>query len=124
MEMGESDDESQGFASPNISPMNVVVGQTAPRPQKQFIFNNTPIQEELHEEDSVTPVKKTTSSRQVEDLIEKSVEELVDVEFESGFKSVKLVVDSYGGESSVQSSFDYSENSDIEFEDNDLPGLG
>ena len=62
--MGDSDDESQGFVSPNVSPMNQVIGQPVPKPQKNFVFNNPTIKEDPYEDESLTPVKRTPVSRQ------------------------------------------------------------
>lgn len=54
-ELGESDDESQGFASPIISPLNQVLRLQHPKPQKHFVFNSATIVEDLCEDESATP---------------------------------------------------------------------
>lgn len=58
--LGESDDDSQGFVSPMISPMNQVLGpMSSSKPVKKFQFADPiVIQEEIHEEEALSPPTK------------------------------------------------------------------
>ncbi|CAG9315048.1 unnamed protein product [Blepharisma stoltei] len=95
--LGESDDDSQGFVSPMISPMNQVV--TGPigsaKPAKKFQFSEPPIiQEESHEEESSSPHPKSSEPRKdLDEYINAFSQELIRTELEDSLLVIKEVID-------------------------------
>ncbi|CAG9326725.1 unnamed protein product [Blepharisma stoltei] len=95
--LGESDDDSQGFISPLISPMNqVVVGPIgSAKPIKKFQFSEPlVIEEDARGEESASPHQRANENKKdLDEYIAEFTKELIRTELEDGLLVVKEVLD-------------------------------
>jgi len=132
-DMGESDDESAGFVSPTISPMNQVVGQYGKG--KRFNFQDASIiKEEPQEEETLTPENRTPNkSVEMDHFVDSFANEFLREEMDKGLFVIQEVFNRVSKKSSEpppqrpleespNKSFEASQesDSDLDFEE-DLP---
>ena len=132
-DMGESDDESAGFVSPTISPMNQVVGQYGKG--KRFNFQDASIiKEEPQEEETLTPENRTPNkSVEMDHFVDSFANEFLREEMDKGLFVIQEVFNRVSKKSSEpppqrpleespSKSFEASQesDSDLDFEE-DLP---